>query len=204
MTLQSRGEGMIRVLSALLVLGLLVSCSGKKQENAKSEGGSAANSAQGEPTQAIPSDDTSEFDQLMEAKIVPYFDADGTVTEKAVSPGDNFDLYVFGEYNEMYPMSAAEYMLVLPTGMEILTEAKSDSAVMSVGSFKTDYMMTFRCSKGPKFMMMKYACRVSDAFAGGDISTQAGSVHHFLGFTLCDDARTMVKAQPGKAVLTKK
>lgn len=196
---------MVRMLSVLLVLGLLVSCSGeKKQKSAESEDASTVMTGKGEPVQAIPSDDTSEFDKLMQAKITPYFDAEGTVTEKAVSPGDDFVLYVFGEFNEMYPMSATEYMLALPEGMEILTEAKSDSAVMSVGSYKTDYMMTFRCSKGPKFMMMKYSCRANTAFAGGEIETRQGSVHHFLGFTLCDDARTMVAAQPGKAMLTRK
>lgn len=196
---------MVRCIFALLVLGLLGSCSGeKKPERSAGEEGVATTAGQSEAQQAIPSDDTSEFDRLMQAKITPYFDPEGTVAEKAVAPGEQFDLYLFGEYNEMYPMSAAEFMLALPEGMEILSEAKSDSAVMSVGSYKTDYMMTFRCSKGPKFMMMRYSCRASNTFAGGEIESREGTVHHFLGFTLCDDARTMVKAEPGKAVLTKK
>lgn len=194
---------MVRMLVAVLVLGVVMSCSGeKKPESAKDE--DATKTVQSEPRQAIPDDGPSEFDKLMQAKIVPYFDKAGTVTEKEVAAGEEFDLYVFGEYNKMYPMSAVEYMLALPEGIEVLTEAKSDSAVMSVGSYKSDFMMTFRCAEGPKFMLMRYRCKVKAPFAGGDIEIQEGSVHRFLGFTLCDDARTMVAAEPGKAVIRKK
>jgi hypothetical protein len=197
---------MVRVLTALLVLGLLLSCSGEKKKESSSESASAGDkTGQSTPRSAIPSeDDTSEFDKLMQAYIRPYFDAAGTVSEKTVAPGETFDIYVYGEYNKMYPMSASEYMLALPEGVDVLNEAKSDSVIMSVGSFRTDYMMTFRCSDGPKFMMMKYSCRAGDAFAGGTVETKEGTVHHFLGFTLCDDARTMVKAEAGSAVLKKK
>lgn len=195
---------MVRLLSILLILGLLLSCSGEKKESTPGEDAAATKSAQSQPRQAIPDEGLSEFDELMQAKITPYFDAEGTVSEHAVAPGERFDVYVFGECNKMYSMSAAEYMLTLPKGMEVLAEAKSDSAVMTLGSYKTDFMISFRCAAGPKFMMMKYSCQVNDAFTGGEVETREGSIHNFVGFTLCDDARTMVKAQPGKALLTKK
>lgn len=196
---------MVRIIAALLVASVLLSCSGeKKKEAAADEKIAAGTGGQSEPVQMIPDEELSEFDKLLNAHIKPYFDAGATVVEKAVAPGDTFDIFVFGEYSETYPMSAAEFMLSVPASIEVLYETKSDSTVLTVGSYKRDYMMTFRCAKGPKFMMMKYSCRANEAFSGGNVETGEGMVHHFLGFTLCDETRTMVKARPGRATLSLK
>ncbi len=196
---------MVRMITALLVASVLFSCSGdKKKEGTAEEKVATGTAGQSKPVQMVPDEELSEFDKLLDAHIRPYFDAEATVTEKAVAPGETFDIYVFGEYSENYPMSAAEFMLSVPEAIEVLYETKSDSTVLTVGSYKKDYMMTFNCAKGPKFMMMKYSCRANDAFSGGAVETGEGMVHHFLGFTLCDETRTMVKARPGRATLSMK
>jgi hypothetical protein len=195
---------MVRIIAVLLVVSVLVSCSKEKKEAAPAEKVAKETPAQSEPIQMIPDEEFTEFDKLLSAQIVPYFDAEGTVTEKAVAPGETFDIYVFGKCIETYSMSAAEYMLSLPEGIEVMSEAKSDSTVLTVGSYKKDYMMTFKCCSGPKFMMMKYICQANDSFSGGAVETGKGLIHHFLGFTLCDETRTMVKGTPGQAKLTLK
>ena len=149
---------MLRIILALLVMCFLLSCSGEKKEGSAADE-KAAEEVSKEPVQMIPDEEFTEFDKLLNAYIKPYFDKEGTITEKEVSPGESFEIYVFGEYNDVYGMSASEYKLVLPEGIEVLGEVKSDSTVMTAGSFKKDYLMTFRCAKGQTFMMMKYNCQ---------------------------------------------
>ena len=54
----------------------------------------------GEPKSMIPGEELSEMEQLANAKLKPYFDANASQTEKAVSPGDRFDVYMFAEYDK--------------------------------------------------------------------------------------------------------
>jgi len=52
-------------------------------------------------------------------------------------------------------------------------------------------------------MLMKYNCRANDSFQGGSVAIHEGLKMHFLGFTLCDEDRTMAKAIGGSAALTR-
>ncbi|UCG51150.1 MAG: hypothetical protein JSW58_13260, partial [Candidatus Latescibacterota bacterium] len=129
----------------------------------------------------------------------PYFDVEGTQTEKIIATGDVFDLYVFGEFSKDFPMSAAEFRVVLPEGVTVMSSAYSDSTILQFGNPQNDFMMAFRCSYGPKLWLVKFECRTDENFKGGTIETGEGLQQHFLGFTLCDVGRTLIRAKPGKA-----
>jgi hypothetical protein len=182
----------------LLVLSLMASCSGESDEPA---GEKQAADTRGEPVQVIPDEEFTEFEKQANAFIRPYFDDKATQTEKTVKAGDLFDLYVFAEYDEAYPMCAAEYKLTIPEGVNVLSQTQCDSLMLSRGTYDNDFMIVFRCTAGPKMWLAKYVCKVEVECRGGTFETHKGADLDYLGFTMCDHHRTMVKAKPGKAHL---
>jgi hypothetical protein len=199
---------MLRAVLAFMLVILICSCGGgkqkQKQESTSTKDTVTSAAEESPPIHMIPPEGLSEFEKLINAYIRPYFDDKASVTEKSVAPGETFTVYIFGEFNEMYPMAGAEYKLSLPEGLEYVYETKSDSISMTLGKYSEDLMLAFNCANGPKFLMVKYVLKATDAFSGGDIETQEGDYKHFLGFSLCDEAATMVRAMPGKATLGRK
>ncbi|MEJ2719644.1 MAG: hypothetical protein P8181_00705 [bacterium] len=188
-----------------LALFVVLSCS-KEQEDkttklAQEMHEESAVVPRGEPKSMIPGEELSEMEQLANAYLKPYFDAKATQTEKVVGPGDRFDLFVVAEFNENYPMSAAEYRVELPEGVSILSSTNCDSTILQFGNPEGDFMIAFHCSYGPKMWLVKYECNVDENFTGGTISTAEGMAMHYLGFTMCDVAKTLIRAKPGEAVL---
>jgi hypothetical protein len=129
------------------------------------------------------------------------------VTEKAVSQGDRFELYVFLGYPEPYHVNALEYRLELPAGVSILAEAKFDSHALTIGNPLEDFSMAYQCAPPGKYHVMKYECLAGEGFAGGEVRTTPGVNKHgklFLGVVACQEEPTKIPAQGGTAVLTVK
>ncbi|NIM19058.1 MAG: hypothetical protein GTO51_01590 [Candidatus Latescibacteria bacterium] len=193
---------MKRFSIALLVLFVAFSCAQKEPETATSEGESATSRAAGDqPRQMIPDKPVA---AEMHAAIKPYFDAEGTVAETSISPGESFDVYIIAEFEADESMTAAEFKLNLPQGVSIHHSAETDSATLRSGNAETDFMIAFRCTPGPKMMLMKYTCIAGNDFTGGTISTDEGARSRFLGFVTCDDPPLQVGAEKGTAALNKK
>ncbi len=195
---------MKRALIAAFLGVLFLSCGGKKDEASPPADRPAKSTEQSKPRAAEETSSRDGFSELIGARIVPYLDEKASSTEKAVGVGEEFSIYVFGEYDKMYEMSAAEFKLDVPEGIEVLGEVKSDSTIMTMGKYDKDFMMAIKCTPGPKIMLMKYLCRVGSGFQGGVIETHKGETQKFIGFTLCDETRTLVAAETGRAVLKKK
>jgi len=185
----------------IVMISLLASCGGKTDETADDQ---QTADTRGEPRQIIPDEEFSEFEKLANAFIRPYFDDQATQSEKTIKPGENFDVYVFAEFSEQYPVSAAEYKLSVPEGITVLFSVECDSTILSLGKYDNDFMIVFKCTAGPKMWIAKYACKADEGFRGGTFETHKGEGLNYLGFTMCDEQKTMLKAKPGKAVLKKK
>jgi len=188
---------MKRILVCMLALWITASCGGKGEKSAKTPPASQEN----KPVQMIPDEDFTEFERLAEAYIKPYFDEAGTKSEATVKRGDKFDLYVFGEHSTMYPMSAAEYRLVIPSGITVLSQANCDSTILTLGKHDDDFMIAYRCAPGPKMWLVRYTCLASDSARGGTVGIEKGHTQNYLGFAMCDEQRTLIKAKPGQAML---
>ena len=147
--------------------------------------------------QGIPDAGLSEFEKSAQGFIRPYFDPDGTVTSMDITPGSPFDVWVFAEFNDAFVMSGAEYKLLLPEGVSILSSAQSDSVIVTLGKPEVDFMVAFHCLDGPKHWLMKYICKADDDFQGGVIKTVQGDNLKFLGFVTCDVSKTEVRATGG-------
>ena len=205
---------MKRFLLAIFVVGLLAACGQSadqqddtaSQDTGQSDAGQSQAQAPGAgtspPKEMISMDEgLTAFEQAAEAKIRPYFDENATQTEITVAPGDYFDIYVFGEFSTLYPMSAAEYKLVLPENISVMGTAESDSVIITMGKWDTDFMVAFHCAEGPKTWFVKYQCKAHETFTGGEVRTQKGEHLDFIGFTMCDATKTLIRAEGGDAII---
>lgn len=197
---------MSRLVVLMIALALLPAC-GKKEgggEQTASNESATATQQRGPGRPAITEDDFSELEQIVKGSLRPYFDEQGTRTEITIAPGEYFDLYVFAEYSEYYPMSAAEYRLVLPAEVSVMGSANNDTTIAAVGKYDQDFGIAFPCMSEPKWWVVKYTCKAHEEFNGGTIEVTRGTGLDFIGFVTCDATRTMIRAKGGTAVLKKK
>jgi hypothetical protein len=182
-------------------VAVLYSCGGGTDEGTQTQQTATQTQQRPPGTQAIPDQDFSEFENLAAAYLKPYFDEAGTITSKKIEPGERFDVWLFAEFNELYPMSAAQWRIQMPAGTTIMSSLKSDSTIVMLGDAENDFMMAFNCFSGPRIWLMKYVCKASEDFAGGELETLPGNNLNFLGFTMCDATRTLIRGRGGKATL---
>jgi len=137
-------------------------------------------------------------------EIKPYFDKYASSTERAVSPGDRFELYVVLGYPDPYHVNALEYRLELPAGVIILGESKFDSQALTIGDPLEDFSMAYQCMPPGIYHVMKYECQAGADFTGGEFRTTPGVNKYgkvFLGVVTCDGEAKKMPAQGGTAVL---
>ena len=195
---------MVRLVIAVAALFFMFACSQDSGDSGSAEQPSeqqateeASRPSQGRP--AIDTEEFSEFEKIVDGRILPYFDEKGTVSSKELGPNEYFDLWVFAEFNKLYPINAGEYKLVLPEGVSILGSVQSDSTILSLGKWEEDFMISFKCMGGPSQWLVKYQCKTHEDYKGGTVQTIKGQNMNFIGFTLCDASFTMVRARGGKA-----
>jgi hypothetical protein len=177
---------------------------GSDEVSAKSE--SHRPQPQGESRSAIP-EKVEPLDAIEGIEIMPYFDEQGTVSEQAISPGDEFTFYVFIAYPEPYYASAVEYRVEMPEGTSILGESKFNDRALTVGSMMDDFSMAFGCIAPAKFYVMKYTCKADESFKGGEIMVTPGVKKNgqtFLGIATCRPDVKKLPGEGGSAVLTLK
>jgi len=191
---------MKRLVSVMLCLLVVFACSNNESDTAATNATETATEShsQDAPKQMIP--DTPDK-PVVHAAIKPFFDDKGLVTEKTISPGDKFEVFIFAEYEEKNSMTAAEYKLVLPSGVSILSAVETDSSTLRSGKPEEDFMIAFKCAPGPKVFLVKYSCRAGQNFAGGDIRTALGDRSKFIGLVTCGHAPEQYTADTGKAIL---
>jgi hypothetical protein len=189
---------MKRIIFISIALWFAVSCGGRDEGPAQQ---ATKSSLEKKSVQMIPDEEFTQFERLAQGYIRPYFDANATQTEKTVKAGENFELYVVAEFNPLYPMSAAEYCLVLPEGVTVMSSANTDSTILTLGKHDQDFMIAFKCSLGPKLWLVRYHCVASAGTAGGTVTIERGRIQNYLGFTMCDEQQTMIKAKPGQVTL---
>jgi hypothetical protein len=189
----------------IVVLVLVASC-GKGDGGSKGSSGSGGGVTMDKPTnqttpgqQAIPDAGFSEYERTAAASIRPFFDANATISSIDVKPGSPFDVWIVAEFKDPFTMAGAEYKLVLPEGISMLSSMQSDSVIVTMGKHEVDYMIAFSCIKAPKEWLMRYTCKADEDFKGGVIETARGDNLNFLGFVMCDVSKTEIRATGGTA-----
>lgn len=137
--------------------------------------------------------------------IKPYFDAEGTVTEKSVAVGEKFSIGVWAETAAPYSTNAAQYRLELPPGVLVLSIAELTAKSVSMGTYDSNYQVAYDCQPSGNFRIVEYFCIAEQGFVGGDVKVHPGVDAQgapFVGFSTCDFQ--LAPSGTGSAVLKKK
>jgi hypothetical protein len=137
--------------------------------------------------------------------VKPYLDEKGSVTELAVTPGQEFDIFVFGETIDPYKTSGVQYRMQIPDGIRVLGTKEIATKSLSMGDYKENYMLAYSCQPTGHFVIATYRCVAEPDFRGGEISVFdgiGGGGAGFLGFSTCDYVD--VRATGGTAKLDRK
>lgn len=203
----------IGLATMVLLAGTLAGCKGGGGDEAA--GDETAQSATPSPATEVqsrsaipPKVEKPEWVEGVFANV--YFDEEGTATELAVEPGQEFTIYLFAEYPAPYKIGAAEFRLELPVGVGVVGTKFFRDKVLRMGNHSTDLVITFQCetpSPG-KFYLVEFHCRAGDDFAGGKVEVAAGintQGEAYLGFVACEEPELRrLPARGGVATLTKK
>lgn len=192
---------MLRVLLVLLTIVSFAACGGKNETE------TTQTQSQASQGRSIIPDKVDTPVTATNVFLRPYFDENGTVSELAVAPGETFTVFVVAEYEKPYSMSAAEFSLAVPAGVSVKEIANFMEKALTMGEYKTDYVMAFGCQPPRKFYLVKFVCSAEAEFAGGSIKTAPGinvRDESYLGFVSCEPQIEKVPATGGTATLTRK
>lgn len=197
-------------LVVLAALGLLFSGCAKK------EGGTEEQSAPGSARQMMPDTTAGTSVEVIPPTDVPetpiegislnpYFDEAGTSSEIAVTPGEQFKLYIMAQTVEPYPTNSAQLRLQMPPGINVLYTVETPKKLSSLGQHDFNYMVAYDCTPPGRFVVVSYVCQAAADFQGGEVSVLPGFLADnasFLGFATCEFIE--IRASGGTATVKKK
>ena len=177
-------SGFARILLTVFVLAGLVAflgCGGGGESADTAANDTPAQTAQDTPApppsrQAIP-DDAGMGQASPDVTLQPFFDEAGTVTELAVTPGENFKLYVCAQF-PVGMANAAQFRLVAPDGVQLVKQTEVYGKTLTMGEWDRNFAMVFPCMEGVKRVhLMEFEFSTPADFSGGEIWTMRRCRH---------------------------
>lgn len=205
---------MFRIFVGIVMLICLVApvtgCGGGEDETAASDPPAVTHTpsqpAEGSSRSMIP-EKVEKPEIAVDVFLRPFLDAAGELTELAVVPGETFELYVFADFKDPYSVSAAEFRIDLPDGVQLGSQEKFRERALTMGNAESDFVLAFECATPGRFFLMKYTCATFVDFKGGEISVTPGvnaAGASFLGYVTCQPETLKLPATGGSVKLTVK
>jgi len=180
----------IFLLTLFLSTILVFSCSKKGEEKTKEAVGKAK-----------PAEEKLKY-VSEEVSFVVAFDEDGKErTIKLSDKQDKLDIYIIINFPETMQISASEFRLVLPEGVEIESDSFYKKRLMSLGTFEKGISEAFVCTAGPKLVLHKLGLRVTKKLSNAEIALMPSNQDNFIGIATCDEGNPRVTASSYKAVI---
>lgn len=193
---------MHRFIVVLTVVLLVSGCGGGEGEQQSASGQSGQAPATTTGREAIP-DIPPQAEVTQGVSLMVYLDEAGTMTEATVAPGEELKLYVYAEIEGHHHVSAAQFALSMPEGVEVTNEIKFSPRALTVGKLSDLYAMAFECHESGRFLLLTLECRTGETFPGGEFTVRAGvdaQGNAFLGFVTCGEGEPQKLPASGGAV----
>ena len=176
------------ILVVFLIALLAVSCAKKEKKG-----------------QAAPADTTKgkELSYVsQEVNFGAYFDESGTKRTIKLEKGQKaLTIHVIVNFPEGMGISAAEYRLVLPQGLELDTDRAYEKIVAHLGTYRDGISESFACTQGPKLLLHTFTLKVTGELENAEIAIMPDPQNNFLGVALCREGQDMIAASSYKAVV---
>jgi len=136
-----------------------------------------------------------------EVSFVLAFDEEGKKRTIKVGDGKEVDLYIIINFPETMQISASEFRLVLPEGVEIESDSFYKKRLMSLGTFEAGISEAFVCTPGPKLILHKLRLSIKGKLRNAEIALMPSKQDNFIGVATCDEGNPRVTASSYKAVI---
>lgn len=203
-------RGWISILS-LVSLCLVIACQGKEEAAEDSHGSADHDHAaengddlteEGGETSFRPEDMADKAPMSYadwyegESRIALFFDPDYTESSGRVEEGGILTVYVVGVWEAKEQMSAAEYQLDLPEGLEIIGHLQPDYVPLFLGAPDRGIKLAFiECQKGPMVLLNTITLRATSKVENAPLQITKSHVSQFLGFATCDEVHSLLNAE---------
>ena len=175
------------VLVLVLALCLSVSC-GEKSEQEQPPAATGEESVLGY---------TSE-----EFSFGVFFDAEATQRTITLEKGQTeIDLYIMVHFPEGLGITATEFRLDLPDGVEIMSDDFYAKRTLSLGGFDYGLSEAFPCVYGPMMQLHRLTLHVDEGIRNGVVSLLPVEKTGQISVAICDEQYTTIRASSYKGVI---
>ncbi len=132
-----------------------------------------------------------------------FFDEAGTSrTLKLHGNQKEFDGWVIVQVPEDVEISAVQWQLEIPEGVELDVDRHNKARIMLLGQLEYDLSERFDpCLAGPKAIIHQLTFKVTGKLNNATFSILPGKKGNFLGITDCSESFEMIRASSYKAVV---
>ena len=131
-----------------------------------------------------------------------FFDEKGTKRQITLEEGQKEILtYIILRYPEEVSISAVEYRIELPEGVQIWSDRCYEKRTLTMGNFERGMTEGFGCVYGPELLLHTLTLRIDGDLENATISILPSLITGFIGAVTCDDAPAKVRAISFKAVI---
>ena len=102
--------------------------------------------------------------------------------------------YIILRYPEEVSISAVEYRIELPEGVQIWSDRCYEKRTLTMGNFERGMTEGFGCVYGPELLLHTLTLRIDGDLENATISILPSLITGFIGAVTCDDAPAKVRA----------
>ncbi len=175
----------------LIALVAFSSCSKKKESSSSTE------------KKEIKKEESKKIDYVSdEVSFIVAFDSEGTKRTVKLKKGqDHLDIYIIVNFPETMQISATEFRLSMPEGVEVESDEFYKKRTAVLGRFEHGIAETFPCVPGPRLILHRLTLKISEPVRNCEISLLPSRKTDFIGVASCEEGFPKVSASSYKAII---
>lgn len=184
------------VFLLVMAVAIVFSCSDKQEKESKKE------------EKELQKEDLT-IGSVKDAKFVSdkvsfgvYFDVEGTQNTINLPPdADEVKMYIIVKCPEDMEITAVDWRLELPEGLELESDKYHPGRNMMMGTLDHGISERFPCDKGPKVLLHEMTMNVTGKLENAEIMILPSKKSEFLGVAECKEGFPVVRATSYKGVI---
>jgi hypothetical protein len=184
------------VFLLILAMAIAVSCSQKEEKESQKEG------------EELSKEDLA-IGSVKDAKFVSdkvsfgvYFDEEGKQNTMTLPDDANeVKVYIIIKYPEDMEITAVDWRLELPEGLEVESDKCHPGRNIMMGTFSYGMSERFPCEKGPKLLLHMLTMSVTGKLENAEVLVLPSKKSEFLGVAECKEGFPVIRATSYKGVI---
>ncbi|MCK4236452.1 MAG: hypothetical protein KAX38_04985 [Candidatus Krumholzibacteria bacterium] len=131
-----------------------------------------------------------------------YFDEEGTKRTITLGADEKeFKAHVIVKFPEEMEITAVEYRLVFPDGVELENDKFYSKRMMTLGTFESGISESFPCIAGPKLVIHTLTLKVTKELKNAELAVLSSLQSDVVGVATCEEGNPLVRSIAYRAVI---